>query len=118
MEQLSQPNFTSRVVSAGVRGVTPGVDDLEPWAPEDSQLESKGFTQDRRLAMGLLVDTHYQLGQGIRELIRSNPTKRFMELAAVSDQIELEMTEMIKEMGNWLEHLELNGMVPYEAWNG
>ncbi|CAH7666312.1 hypothetical protein PPACK8108_LOCUS661 [Phakopsora pachyrhizi] len=107
-----------KIVSPGVRGVTPGVDDLEPWVPEGSELESKGFTHDRRLAMALLVDTHYQLGQGIRELIRGNPTKRFMELAAVSDQMELEMTEMIKEMGSWLEHLELNGMVPYEAWNG
>ncbi|CAH7684952.1 hypothetical protein PPACK8108_LOCUS19404 [Phakopsora pachyrhizi] len=80
--------------------VTPGVDDLEPWVPEGSKLQSEGFTHDRR------------------ELIRGNPTKRFMELAAVSDQMELEMTEMIKEMGSWLEHLELNGMVPYEAWNG
>ncbi|KAI8443800.1 hypothetical protein BY996DRAFT_6563469 [Phakopsora pachyrhizi] len=77
--------------------VTPGVDDLEPWVPEDSKLESNGFTQDRRLAMGLL---------------------RFMELAAVSDQMELEMTEVIREMGGWLEHLELNVILPYEAWNG
>ncbi|CAH7668074.1 hypothetical protein PPACK8108_LOCUS2545 [Phakopsora pachyrhizi] len=103
--------LTSRIVSPGVRGVTPGVDDLEPWVPEGSELESKGFTHDRRLAMALLVDTHYQLGQGIRELIQGNPTKRFMKLAAVSDQMEL-------EMGSWLEHLELNGMVPYEAWDG
>ncbi|CAH7675299.1 hypothetical protein PPACK8108_LOCUS10284 [Phakopsora pachyrhizi] len=98
--------------------VTPGVDDLEPWVPEGSELQFEGFTHDRRLAMALLVDIHYQLGQGIGELIRGNPTKGFMELAAVSDQMELEMTEMIKQMGSWLEHLELNGMVPYEAWEG
>ncbi|KAI8449120.1 hypothetical protein BY996DRAFT_6536212 [Phakopsora pachyrhizi] len=82
------------------------------------RLESSVFTHYHRLAIGLLLDTHYRLAQGIRELIRGNPTERFMELAAVSHQIELEMTEMIKEMSSWLEHLELNGMVPYEAWNG
>ncbi|CAH7673434.1 hypothetical protein PPACK8108_LOCUS8294 [Phakopsora pachyrhizi] len=95
---------------------------LEGYFPmcsrSDFKMESSGFTHDRSLAMGLLVDTHYNLGQGIRELIQGNPKKRFMELAAVSDQVELEMTEIIREMGGWLEHLELNGMVPYEAWNG
>ncbi|KAI8444540.1 hypothetical protein BY996DRAFT_6485899 [Phakopsora pachyrhizi] len=91
------PNPLQGVSTTTMAGVTPGVDDLEPWVPEDSKLESNGFTQDRRLAMGLL---------------------RFMELAAVSDQMELEMTEVIREMGGWLEHLELNVILPYEAWNG
>ncbi|CAH7690220.1 hypothetical protein PPACK8108_LOCUS25503 [Phakopsora pachyrhizi] len=109
---------TSRSVDPVNRGVTPGVDDLVPWIPEGSELESDGFTRDRRTAMGLLVETHYLLGQGIQELIRGNPGRRFMGLAAVSDQMELAMTRVIREMGGWFEHLESNGFVPYEAWDG
>ncbi|KAI8453608.1 hypothetical protein BY996DRAFT_6592561 [Phakopsora pachyrhizi] len=107
-----------RAVDPVNRGVTPGVDDLVPWIPEGSELELDGFTRDRRTAMGLLVETHYLLGQGIQELIRGNPGKRFMGLAAVSDQMELAMTRVIREMGGWFEHLESNGFVSYEAWDG
>ncbi|CAH7673142.1 hypothetical protein PPACK8108_LOCUS8011 [Phakopsora pachyrhizi] len=117
------PRFTneasnSRAVDPVNRGVTPGVDDLVPWIPEGSELESDGFTRDHRTAMGLLVETHYLLGQGIQELIRGNPGRRFMGLAAVSDQMELAMTRVIREMGGWFEHLESNGFVSYEAWDG
>ncbi|KAI8447581.1 hypothetical protein BY996DRAFT_6420850, partial [Phakopsora pachyrhizi] len=73
---------TANPIASTSRAVAPGVDDLEPWVPEDSEMESNGFTQDRKLAMGVLVDTHYRLGQGIGELIQGNPMKRFMELAA------------------------------------
>ncbi|CAH7671521.1 hypothetical protein PPACK8108_LOCUS6301 [Phakopsora pachyrhizi] len=109
---------TSRAVDPVDRGVTPGVDDLVPWIPEGSELESDGFTRDRRTAMGLLVETHYLLGQGIQELIGGSPGKRFMGLAAVSDQMELAMTRVIREMRGWFEHLESNGFVSYEAWDG
>ncbi|CAH7686614.1 hypothetical protein PPACK8108_LOCUS21291 [Phakopsora pachyrhizi] len=97
-------NFTSRSTRRESKATMAGKDSANPstsalLAPPPNppkatlpRVASKGFTQDRRLAMGLLVDTHYRLGQGIRELIRGNPTKRFMELAAVSDQMELEMT--------------------------
>ncbi|KAI8447732.1 hypothetical protein BY996DRAFT_6604814 [Phakopsora pachyrhizi] len=109
---------TPRAVDPINRGVTPGFDDLVPWIPEGSEMESDGFTWDRRTAMGLLVETHYLLGQGIQELIRGNPGRRFMGLAAVSDQMELAMTRVIREMGGWFEHLESNGFVSYEAWDG
>ncbi|CAH7671461.1 hypothetical protein PPACK8108_LOCUS6237 [Phakopsora pachyrhizi] len=97
-QQLVSIQLTSQLLCSRVVARRPSTASPVASTSRCSKLQFEGFTHDGRLAMALLVDTHYLLGQGIRELIRSNPTN-----------------ERIKEMGSWLEHLELNGMVPYEA---
>ncbi|CAH7684738.1 hypothetical protein PPACK8108_LOCUS19156 [Phakopsora pachyrhizi] len=110
--QKANPVTLTEATRATLNAVAIGSSSKEDGDDEDGGINWCGNTAETE-------DNKYRpLIEGIRELIRGNPTKRFMELAAVSDQMELEMTEMIKEMGSWLEHLELNGMVPYEAWNG